>query len=296
MQDDDLAQVLSCMSWLADSPLFIDAQQIAAFYDAVLGPAFRTVQVQLSADKSKQAQQSFGTRLGASLRPLLPWVSVDASAEAQLATARASQEGQTVVLEAVHGAGRQLAELSLHYMLNQRRRWCLVRQGSSLPGAEAIGESPRMLGFIDVAPGSILLPQAAELDDGRVVTFFDRLVENLRHDASDEPEPYPDSTASDDGKVQRDRYWNWFTDRWNADRAVRAAEEGVGSGGRPRWMDYRMRLDSGQTLHLHLVGRGEHDTGIFAYQLVRRGWRYGLKIVGSLKSKPAMNVLAIYEK
>jgi hypothetical protein len=30
------------LSWLADSPMFIDGQQIGAFYDAVVGPAFRS--------------------------------------------------------------------------------------------------------------------------------------------------------------------------------------------------------------------------------------------------------------
>jgi len=33
------------LSWLADSPMFIDGQQIGAFYDAVVGPAFRTVEL-----------------------------------------------------------------------------------------------------------------------------------------------------------------------------------------------------------------------------------------------------------
>ena len=45
-----------------------------------------------------------------------------------------------------------------------------------------------------------------------------------------------------------------------------------------------------------MAGRGEFDTGVFAYNLIKRGWRRGLRIVGSLKSKPALNVLAIYEK
>ena len=37
------------LSWLADSPMFIDGQQIGAFYDAVVGPAFRTVELQITA-------------------------------------------------------------------------------------------------------------------------------------------------------------------------------------------------------------------------------------------------------
>jgi hypothetical protein len=43
------------------------------------------------------------------------------------------------------------------------------------------------------------------------------------------------------------------------------------------------------------IRRGDYDTGVFAYNFIRRGERYGLRIVGSLKSKPALNVLAAYE-
>ena len=39
------------------------------------------------------------------------------------------------------------------------------------------GASPRMIAFVDACAGSRFLPQAAELNDGRVVTFFDPLIE-----------------------------------------------------------------------------------------------------------------------
>jgi hypothetical protein len=147
---------------------------------------------------------------------------------------------------------------------------------------------------IDAGPESVFLPQAAELNDGRVVTFFDPLVEELKQHGGTLPVRYPDDPAID--TARRDEYWTWFIDRWNADRAVKVIEECIGDGGRPRWIDYRAKLDCGETLHMHVVGRGEYDTGVFAYNLVRRGWRYGLHIVGSLKSQPALNVLAVYDK
>jgi hypothetical protein len=149
MRDSDIGEVLSCISWLADSPLFIDEQQIGAFYDAVVGPAFRTVQMQLSAGNDQQTETSFGTRLGAKLMPLFPWVSVDADVEAHRVTARGRREGQTVVLEPVRSAARQLVELSLHYMVNQTDRFRFVGRGSQLPEKEVIGASPRMIAFID---------------------------------------------------------------------------------------------------------------------------------------------------
>jgi hypothetical protein len=106
---------------------------------------------------------------------------------------------------------------------------------------------------------------------------------------------YPDSTATDAGRRQRDAYWDWFAGQWNADKAVKVVEEVIAAGGRPRWIAYRMILPGGMTLHLDVSARGDYDTGVFAYNFIRRGERYGLRIVGSLKSKPALNVLATYE-
>jgi hypothetical protein len=180
--------------------------------------------------------------------------------------------------------------------VNQPDRICKLGQESPLPTSGAIAASPRMIAFVDAGPGTRFLPQAAELNDGRVVTFFDPLVEMLKRDGGTLPVGYPDSTSTDAGKLQRDAYWNWFADHWNADKAVKVIEDVIGDGGRPRWIDYRTTLNSGETLHLHVVARGDYDTGVFAYSLIRRGQRYGLRIVGSLKSQPALNVLAIYEK
>jgi hypothetical protein len=283
-------------SWLADSPMFIDSQQIGTFYDAVVGPAFKTVELQISAEKTEQAEKTAGGRASAGLAALFPWLKAEAEVEASRTMVRGQQEGQSVVLRPIDSAARQLVQLSLHYLVNQRARICVVDQHTPLPDAEAIGASPRMIAFVDVPPGSRFLPQAAELKDGRVVTFFSPLIEKLKRDGGTLPEAYPHSTATGAGQRQRDAYWDWFAEHWNADKAVEVVEDVIGDGGRPRWIDYRMTFGTGQPLHLHVVARGEYDTGVFAYTIIRRGERYGLRIVGSLKSQPSLNVLAVYEK
>lgn len=57
-----------------------------------------------------------------------------------------------------------------------------------------------------------------------------------------------------------------------------------------------MTFSSGATPHLDVSARGDYDTGIFACNFIRRGERYGFRIMGSLKSQPALNVLAAYVK
>jgi len=50
-----------------------------------------------------------------------------------------------------------------------------------------------------------------------------------------------------------------------------------------------MVFNSGEILHRHGVAHGDYDTGVFADNLIRRGQRYGLRIVGSLKSQVLMD-------
>jgi len=284
------------LSWLADAPALIDGHQIGAFYDAVVGPAFRTVQLQISASQAEQVERSAKGSLSTGLFTLFPWLKLEASADVQRTRSRSRQDDQRIVLQPIESAARQLVQLALHYLVNQQDRICVVTKGAEMPGPEDISASPRMIAFIDIPPGTMLLPQATELDDGRVVTFFAPLIEKLQQDGGMLPPAYPETTATTGGKAQRDAHWKWYAGHWNADKVVNVIEEAIGDGGRPRWIDYRMTFSTGEALHLHVDAHGEYDTGVFAYNLIRRGGRYGLRIVGSLKSQPAINVLAIYEK
>jgi hypothetical protein len=120
------------------------------------------------------------------------------------------QDGQSIVLQPVESAARQLVQLSLHYLVNQPGRICAAGRETPLPDAAAIGASPRMVVFVDVPPGARFLPQAAELNDGRVVTFFGPLIEKLKRDCGTLPGAYPHTTATEVGRRQRDAYWGWF--------------------------------------------------------------------------------------
>lgn len=66
--------------------------------------------------------------------------------------------------------------------------------------------------------------------------------------------------------------------------------------GRIGWIDFRILFnDKGDTAHLHIVPAGAYYAGTFGYNFVHRAYRYGCRIVGSLKSGNDVNVLAIYE-
>jgi hypothetical protein len=75
--------------------------------------------------------------------------------------------------------------------------------------------------------------------------------------------------------------------------------EGAGDEGQKiAWIAFRVPLagNAGPFMHLHIAARGKYDTGVFGYNFIRRGHKHGLRIVGTLKSEPDLNVLAIFER
>jgi hypothetical protein len=285
------------LAWLADVPLFIDRPRVASFYDAVFRPAARPVRLDISAGRMKQLEKTSGLSLGVSLPAWFPWLRLDAGGQVGRDVTTSDQQQESISLEAVDNAERQLVELALHYLVNLPERVAPHDSAQSRFPAEAdILASPRMLAFLDAAPGTKIVPQAAELDNGSVKTFYRPLAESLHHPGGKPAPRYPDDLSSAEGKRQREEYWDWFEGAWSPDLIVQVMEDVIEAGGRPRWIDYRVYLATGERLYMHMAGHGDYDTGVYAYNLVKRGWRHGLRIVGTLKSKPAMNVLAVYEK
>lgn len=160
---------------------------------------------------------------------------------------------------------------------------------------------------------TILVPTAAEFENGEIVPIYSQ----LESDHQKPPQyPQPDKHWTElgsyykeldiyskgdkiKGNIQtaRKRYWEWFKNHFNPKSAVRTIEKIASKHGRIRWIDFRLPVsDDGKTLHLHLSAREEYNTGTFAYNFVKRGYKHGLIVVGTLKSEPDMDVLAVYER
>jgi hypothetical protein len=82
MSDDEPSAGFPVLAWLADVPLFIDRPRVASFYDAVLRPAARPVQLRIAASRMKQLEKNSGINLGISLPAWFPWLKLEAAAEA----------------------------------------------------------------------------------------------------------------------------------------------------------------------------------------------------------------------
>lgn len=158
----------------------------------------------------------------------------------------------------------------------------------------------------DIPVETKLVPTAAEFEDGTVEPIY-RKLESLQ----EEPPSYPELgdeyqfndekepvvlTKDNIGEARRE-YWRWFQENFVAKEAARAVEDAARENGDIRWIDYRLpRNLAGDTLHLHIQGREEYNTGTFAYNFIKRGFKHGVRMVGTIKSEPDMDVLAIYER
>jgi hypothetical protein len=145
---------------------------------------------------------------------------------------------------------------------------------------------PRPLVFIDLPKNAKFIPMAAEFVNGKVVPLFQR----LEADSGERPPPYKREAKAD--------YWKWFETNFNAERSLAVLEAAATENGRIEWVDFRVPLnDVVETMHLPIDVAGKYNTGTFAYRLIRRrGVGHGMRVVGSLRDGPDVNVLALYEK
>lgn len=306
------------LKWLADAPLFIDEAQINALHDATLRPDSQQEYVELAVTNELLTKLNLNAgmegelSLPSFLATFLPGMTAKAKVAGEIGGGvdSTSSDAKTIRLRAIHNPQRKLQELVLHYAANQSDRLQFVsppnlgKMGWRNP--KDIVKAPRMLVFLDlpsldeekedanVSP-TIILPTAAEFSDGTIKQIYSDLQKllliELRYPSRKEGQDIVDL------RNERKVYWQNFAKSFNDTKAMVAVEEASKGMGKLRWIDYRLRLSSdGDTLHLHCCPAERYDTGVFAYNLIKRGHKHGLRIIGTLKSEPDLNVLAIYEK
>ncbi|HEX8453163.1 MAG TPA: hypothetical protein VF647_13755 [Longimicrobium sp.] len=304
------------LGWLADAPLFIDRNQIGRFYDAVIRPEFETdaVTVELSEENIRQLKLSAKAGaefdLGGLAKLLTYFPGLKLTAEAGAENSEENKRGitQTSQTRVISNPQRQLEHLIFHYLSKHVDRLRLVNDPAQdwwrIPAEVKL--VPRQFVFLDLhgeseageGKGTRLIPTAAEFENGKIIQLYDKLIHRLGKKAGSVPIRYPEkSTGEKPLKESRREYWAWFQTHFSAVQAMEVVEEAASDNGRIRWVDYRLPLDEhGDTLHLHVAPACEYDTGTFAYNLIKRGFKHGIRLVGTLKSEPDMNVLAIYDK
>ena len=316
------------LGWLADAPLFIDGDRIEGFYNAVVQPTHEQegVKLQVTKTTSDRIKTNFGVTgelslgsLGQLFAGLLPSAKASAEAKQESEGIQSEEEFNEIILRPITTPQTQLVQLTLHYLINQPERLFVLddlsdpsrRSGSSSKGfwrsSDTISKVPRELVFLnlpsreearnheDVLPTK-LIPITVEFDNGEVAFLYDRLKGDQEW-----PPTYPEDLEEkkNPGELATERraYWQEFERSFSPRRSMMAIEDAAKGRGRIRWITYRVPLTKeGDTIHLSLSPAQKYDTGTFVYTLIRHGYEHGLRLVGTLRSEPSMNVLAIFEK
>jgi hypothetical protein len=280
--------------WVKDAPLFIDEINLAQFYDASLRPPFddaAPVKLKLTESVKNELAGKLAGKGTAGIANWLSWIaasSVELSAEGQLSRSRTDGSEAEIVLQPIKTPHRQLEQLTIFYALRNPDQLLFGTPKDVLSWQEnALSVSvPRPLVFIDLPKGTKFIPMAAEFAERHTSeTFYDK----LRGADGSVPPKF--------GTVDKLIYWKWFDDNFDADAALKVVEEAASTHGRVEWVDFRVPLDDkGHTMHVHIEAAGKYSTGTFGYRLIRRALGHGMRIVGTLRDGPDVNVLALYEK
>jgi hypothetical protein len=296
--------------WLVDAPMFIDDAQVERFYDAVVRPPTKEglTTLELSKETADEVKGSVKGEAGLDLgwlAQVFPFLKAKAGGSAGMAHGTTEGSSRTVELHPIENPTRQLVQLCIYYLAKYPERAIYADGGSGNDWDKPaiIDTLPRALLALNLPgaqeakkralPATKLIPVAAEFTNGTVVTYFDK----IRPKAGESAPAHPD-LASADYAQQKKTYWKWYADRFEIQPSIELIEASVREQQcRIQWIDFRVPISpDGETLHLHIAARGQYDTITFAYNFIRRGYEFGIRLIGLLKTDPDLNVLAIYER
>lgn len=301
------------LGWLLDAPLFIDEALVTRLFDAVVRPEYE-VQSRVVGELNEEAHSRLtGGEVEGKYSIGLPFLTgkIDASAKLKHERERSAKTGHStdVTEHRVNTPGRRLEELAAVYLNSHPGRIAFISSDGSARTFEgkplglddlktATGERPRMLVFLDLHAESKLMPMACELQTGETVRLYQAYIERLWP----EPETRPAAPApgvENPGEAWR-LYWLTLAARFNSMTALEVVEEAGKSSseghGRIAWINFRMPFGpEGEALHLNIVADGKYHAGVFGYNFTRRGFSNGVRVVGTLRSGLALNVIAIFD-
>ncbi len=197
--------------WLLDAPLFIDNDQVEAFYDAILRPDYEHTSLTLS--KSLTNETTIGTQ--ATIGAALPWFG-KAQIQASGDFARSSGRGSEVALAPISNTYRHLLALALHYAAPSTPSRLIAKSppvnlDDEWLTPEYLTALPRAMVFLELPARTKLLPAACECSGEAVAVLADKVEDSLRRQGLD-PLRYPGSSAPED---EKNRYYQFLADHYN---------------------------------------------------------------------------------
>jgi len=301
------------LQWLLDAPLFADERLIGDFFDAVVRPEFEVQSRELGSSTEDARRRLTGGEASGGFQMGVPFIgntNITAKAKREWERGNKRTDSRKLVEVAVNTFGRRLEEIATLYVSKYPERVALLDgdgtittfDGRSLTVEDLdrlADEPPRILIFMEFAPQTPIMPMACELVSGRVMLLYERYIEKVFPLDGEAAPQYP--ADADSTPETRAAYWRALTKAFRSIDAMKVVESAgdAGKDGRSdklAWIDFRVPVGSARLIHLHCVPDGKAHTGVFGYNFVRRGFRQGTRIVGTLKAGLDVNVLAIYDR
>ncbi|MBB4100490.1 hypothetical protein [Sphingomonas kyeonggiensis] len=295
------------LQWLLDAPLFVDEALTARLFDALVRPSYEVQSRQVGEVSEDARRRLLGGEAEASYDLGLSFLTGALKLRGQVSgeheTSIKSTRSTTHTEIRVDTAGRRLEEIALVYLSNHPDRIVFIDtdgtatsfSGDRLTIADLESSAvnpPRMLAFVDIPANTPIIPMACELEGGGTALLYQKFIDTQWSDASDKPVYPPDGAPNE----ERRAYWLALAEKFQSRIAMEIVETSA-TNGKLGWIDFRMPIGAaGDAMHLHLVAGGKYYTGVFAYNLVRRGFRQGVRLVGILKAGMDLNVLAVFDK
>jgi len=295
------------LQWLLDAPLFIDEALTARLFDAVVRPSYEVQSREVGEVSETARRRLLGGEAEAGYDLGLSFLTGALKLRGQISGERETTDKNTASTKRtevrVDTAGRRLEEIALVYLSNHPDRIVFIDADGtastfdgkrlSLQDLEAAAEDPpRMLAFVDIPRNTPVIPMACECESGATARLYETYIAQQWPQEAERPVYPPDGAGQD----ERRAYWSALAGRFSS-RVGMEVIEAAGAGGRFGWIDFRVPIGgAGDAMHLHLVPGGKYYTGVFAYNMVRRGYRQGIRMVGTLKAGIDLNVLAVFDR
>lgn len=315
---------LGILWFIADTPLLIDPQAIGQMYDAVWRPEWEASRrtIDESSSIGRETANVFGVAGSATAIP--GFLKLSGSSTQTQTKSSSSTRSSSLEEEANCSPERRLEQIMEFYVANHPGRVLWV-EGSATDLSDLSGvrfdwadvdalldkAGPRPLVIFDLGPEARLMPMACELNSGHVVEIYKEYLREV-NPVGDSPK-YPNSSEprsmSGIESNSKSEYWAFARSIFDSQKVLQIIEAAARTmsetgdqqvvGSRFEWIDYRLLAGSEESvvsIHLHFMPRGKYSTGTFAYQLVRRADKFGIRLIGTLKKGKDVNVLAVYER
>ncbi len=304
-------KMLGQLWWLIDAPLFIDRNLTHHFHDAIIHPTWQLTNKSEAEDKSETEQIAADLKIGGGIKgpSILDFLGFNAEIKAEakisLQSSSSSSSGETQNFTKIVTSERKLLEIIGFYLkyIPGKIQFSSLPNNAELVSAEqsqdikaSLQTPPRPLVFIDIDPKVPIMPTASESIDGKYTLIYQNIVKRLWLESEMESAPnYPNDEERDD--TNRKQYWHKLFDRYQSHIAMEEVENAAQKFGRFEWVDFQVKSgNSGETYHLHCNPLGAYSSGVFGYNFIGRGFKHGVRIVGTLRAGNSVNVLAIYER